>query len=884
MRRISQAILGLAFLACVACGRSSQTSRSSPGQTVENFPGVAVPKDAQKSLARAERRSLAAKPEVTSPESRALVKSLEAGALPAVSGTAQIGILYFQDSPAHRTALFRWLEARGAEVLFEDETLGYLDARLNWTGVAELIDTSGDLGLDATSFLKLEIDVSVDNAPVPRDPSTRNSPGDVEPSGFFGAVHSAGFGTKLDAFRSLAAAELGMKPSDIEGQGMLVASADSGFNASRTDVFQNRLVDFLVGDEDDWKPATKNLSEFLEKEASRSVPAGLEDWAENPALRFVMLEEKEFDADLNGSGAKDDALALAVLQHQGKPAVRVRTHAGASFGDTLFDFGEAVELGQPSLVDLRTGRHYVRSGLRPSHSALGVKMRTNEKTSEIEVAFVGVSPGAEHGTANLHMVGGNYTSPDGTAVFKGVAPSVTHVAMQTWGVTGVTYGMKWIPLARNVSQAVRRGADVINLDIYTPGTRSGNDMLSQLSCRVSTLTNAVIVVAAHNFGPSPNTVQSLAQSPCVLGIGAAHSVAELKNARNLASLDPALVLEGDDALQTTAYSGRGFGLNGLLKPDIVAPNYGYTAYGEGFTRFGGTSGATPTTAGLIALLKQAARMKGIELNFAQVRFLLQGSSRAVREGRYRDGYGYVDLEAAWKLLGALTRAGASGAFEPLLVTGHRPLEFVSPPPNARMALPLGQMPQRGVADVPRRMVFEIEFGGDSRSLQKPWLAFVENATGTLTSTLRLDIPLSSGVSESLPLAFLLTGEDWARLPPGDHIALVKGYRTDLFEVSRTFGRVADFIQPISVRKARTETDAVLPVTPLSTYQFQTFAFETLPGEVLFLSAMPVCEGVQVPNADGGAPASAFELLVDADPTAAHASEVMNTQGCFAPLA
>jgi hypothetical protein len=883
MRHVLPSVLGLAFSVFSGCGKPSGTSRPSPNRNEMSPPAALAPREIREALARAERGPATSTPEVTSPETRALVASRVSGAQPGVSGTARIGILYFLDSPAHRAALTDWLKARGAEILFEDKQLGYLDARLDWMRVAELIDTAGDLGLDATSFLKLEMDVNVENAPSARESAHRGTleanVADAQP-GLFGAVHSAGFGSRVDAFRLLAAAELGIPASELQGQGMVVASSDSGFNASRTDVFQNRLVDFLVGEENDWKSADKSLSDFTKEEDASGVPPGLEDWASNPTLRFVTLEEANFDSDLNASGSSDDSVALAVVEHEGSRLVRVRPFKGAAFGDALLDYGEAAKAGKPRLVDLRTGLHYVRSAFHPSNSVLGVKIRSNASTSALEVAFVGVSPGSGHGTSNLHMVGGDFTSADGKATFKGVATAVTHVAMQTWGVNRAGYGMRWIPLARNIAQAAAQGADVINLDIYTPGTRSGNDMLSQIACRVSTLTNSVIVVAAHNYGPSANTVQSLAQSPCVLGIGAAHSALELKTARNLAAVDPKLVSEGDDALQTTAYSGRGFGLNGLLKPDIIAPNYGYTAYGDSFIRFGGTSGATPATAGMIALLKQAARKKGTELNFAQVRFLLQGSSRAAREARYRDGYGYVDLEAAWKLLSEISRQGEPGAMEPLLITGQRPLEFVGRPANARLSIPLSQMPMRGAVDAPRRMVFEIEFAGDSRTLQKPWLSLVNNATGELTSSARLDVPFSSAEVESLPLAITLSEEEWAQLPPGDHIALVKGYRADLENVSKTFERVVDFVQPVSLRKARPEADALLPVAPLYAYQSQAFSFETVPGEILFVSASPRCDGVQAPNGDGGSTVSAFELLVDADPNALHASDIMST---YTPL-
>ena len=792
-----------------------------------------------------------------------------------VNGKGRIGILYFKDRPAHRLAVVNWLTSHGATINFESENFGYIDADLTWTDIGGLIATSGSLGLEETSFLKLEIDeVSTGGTPNPNSHSSQpnrvESPSlaDVN-SSFFGPVHSAGYGAQVEEFRAAVAQQMNITSQAVEGQGRTIAVFDQGIDLSRTDVFQDRIRDFFIGDDKDWMAATKTAVEYA---GAAAVPfAGLDDvWSES-TLRFLDIEESDFNAfDLNGSGSTADHITVAVYEHSGNIEARVRPLEGLAFGDATLDFGTARAQGLNPIVNLYTGKHYQRAAVSPSPSAAGFKLR-KLLDGTIQVAIVGTANGSDHGISNLHMAGGNYQDPSASVRYRGVAPSVSFYAMQSWSVRNNEYGEKWIPLARSIIQAADANSDVIDLDIYTPGSRGGSDLLSNLACRITATTDSSLIAASHNYGPLPDTIQSLAQSPCVLAIGASHSVAALRYGRNQGSIDPRLTT--DDAVQTAHYSGRGFGMNGQFKPDIISPAYGYTAYGRVFIRFGGTSGATPTTAGMIALLKQAAGMRGQTLNHDQVRFLLQGGSAPLfGADKVRDGYGYSNLLASWNVLTSEASEFGGAAADGFSLTGQSYLYFAGKPNRGVIASKIQRVPSPHSVDGPRAMNFTVDFSGPSPIR---WLKFYDASSGQPSDTLATDSPLI-GETQNIRYLIDLTDEQYAALPSGDYVAIVKGVRKDF----AGNGRAADYLQPVSFTKGRDFDEETFTLSPLFSDQHQMFDVKSSAGERLLFTASPTCLGQDISTGVSGNNSDSLVFTVDHESFYPHASSVMNS---YAPL-
>jgi hypothetical protein len=861
-----RALVGVAT-ALVAAALASACERVPTAPTPEARRAAAYARREQLLAAseRARQQKLGAAA-IASDETRERVAA--EAAKPTVTGTARFGVLYFLDRPAHRLAVRSWLTKHNARIVFEDQGFGYLDAELAWADLKALVDTAGSVGLDESSLMKLELDAPTLAAKAAHAPEDGGDGGNTS---LFGPVHSAGYGAHVAELRAEASAALGVDQATLDGRTSLVAVYDGGIDLSRTDVFQDRIRDFLVGEDRNYVRGETTLAQLEADEHLTAVPEGLEDLANEPSLRFVKLSETELAYDLNGSGAIGDDLAVAIYRRDGVPEARVRPMAGLPFGEGIGDYGTAHAARKPAIVDLYTGHAYVRAAVDPSPSAAAFKFRT-EADGALAVAFVGTANGSDHGIANLHMVGGDYLDRATGTRYQGVAPGVEFLAMATWTTDGNNYGGQWLPLARNIINAARAKADVIDLDIYTPGVRGGSDLLQELTCRVTTATTAVPVVAAHNFGPLPDTVQALAASPCVLGIGAAHSVAAIHQAFNEASVDPALT--ADDDVQTAAYSGRGFALNGLVKPDVISPAYGYTAYGPHFIRFSGTSGATPTTAGILALLKQAARLDGVDFDLAEARFLLQAASRPVAPQRIRDGFGFTDAAATFRRLhAAVDQATHTLTTSGFRLSGAPSVDFGGRPAANVIDVPLTRAVTGAAADGPEPMTFWIEYGGASPQ-DATWLKFYEASAGTTSATLAKDAPMT-GESMTLRLYVDLDDAAWNALPAGDHVAIVKGVRTRL-----AGGRAADFAMPVTLAKAARVEQTSLALDRLYVDQYQVFTVAAAPGDTFTLEGLTTCAGRPIAGGVAGVNADGLRLVIDHEAAYSHGSEVMNL---YAPL-
>lgn len=824
-----------------------------------------------------------------SPESVALATGVRAGRI-SVTGKARFGMLYYLDRPAHRELALKTLRDAGAKILYDNPRFGYVDAELSWEKIGDLIEGIDAVGISSSpSIFKLELEnvqvAAADGGTSKEKTGKPKTAPDGSPRNtlYRGPVHSAGYGSKVREFRELFAKEQGIAVDEIAGQGSVIAVFDGGIDLRHTDVTGDRIVDILVGEENEWITASVTPADFLKKENKTELPEELKALQENATLRFLELKEGP-SGDFNGNSVFDESLSVAVFEKDGEMQARVRPSAGVAFGETARDFSSSRKKGLPPLINLHTGGIYQYTPLSPKAIVAAFKFRKDpnpEAGGAIQVAFFGMN--GPHGIANLQMAGGDFDAGANPLTgektsFQGVAPKVGFLAMDTWPEGSNTYGSTWVPLARSILLAAEANADVIDLDIYTPGTRNADDMLSKLACRVTALTKSVPVVAAHNYGPLPNTVQSMAQSPCVLGIGAADSAASYRvGGRNAGSIDPALAAGAEDELQTTTYSGRGFGLNGLLKPDVITPAYAYTAYGEEFVRFGGTSGATPTTAGIIALLKQAARMKGVELGFPEVRFLLQGGTRPVRDGLHRDGYGFTDLARTWELFKKVYVPGQSSirAF-PFSLSGQQVMQFTDRPQNKTTTLMLHREVIPGDVRAPIPMKFWVEYGGasvDADKTDQKWLKFYDRSESGLKEELEWDAPIPNN-EEPLRIAFDLSDEAWAKLPVGDHIALIKGVRTGLGPLG---GREVDFIQPISFTKAIESFEEKVDLGALYEDQYRTLPIRTKKGERIFLYGEVKCLGQTVPTFIPTSPMNTgLDVLIEHETAYPHASDVMNS--------
>ena len=209
-----------------------------------------------------------------------------------------------------------------------------------------------------------------------------------------------------------------------------------------------------------------------------------------------------------------------------------------------------------------------------------------------------------HGTVMAGIIAGD--GGDSNTLRRGVAPDARLVSVKVAGRNGavdvstVLAGLTWISAYRQ-----QLGIRVLNLSYGTTSTQS--PAVDPLNFAVQRLWNegVVVVVAAGNGGPGPQTITKPGDDPVVLTVGAYDDHGD-SSARN-------------DTVPE--WSSRGPTAQGVAKPDIVAPgrsvvasrSYGSAVEAENpsslvspsYMKGSGTSEAAAVTSGLAALLLQA---------------------------------------------------------------------------------------------------------------------------------------------------------------------------------------------------------------------------------------------------------------------------------------
>jgi serine protease AprX len=231
-----------------------------------------------------------------------------------------------------------------------------------------------------------------------------------------------------------------------------------------------------------------------------------------------------------------------------------------------------------------------------------------EPQPQVPCANFSGEPGCEdsygHGTFLAGLIAGDGAASAGR--FAGVAPGAEIVSVKIAGrdgsadVSKVLAAIQWVVSFRDTY-----GISVLNLSL---GTSSRVPVeLDPLNHAVQRAWKAgiVVVVAASNRGPGPETISKPADDPLVLTVGAVE--------------DRETPAVSDD--RSPAFTGQGPTAHGRAKPDVVAPGVRLVslrapgsfveehASGSGvdgtYRRGTGTSMSTAVVSGLVALLREA---------------------------------------------------------------------------------------------------------------------------------------------------------------------------------------------------------------------------------------------------------------------------------------
>jgi serine protease AprX len=243
-----------------------------------------------------------------------------------------------------------------------------------------------------------------------------------------------------------------------------------------------------------------------------------------------------------------------------------------------------------------------------------------------------------HGT---HVAG----SVLGNASFKGMAPSASLVFQSIMDSSG---GLGGLPtdLKTLFSQAWNAGARIHTNSWGAPvGGAYTTD--SQAVDQYVYSNDMTILFAAGNEGPYAKTISSPGSAKNAITVGAS------ENNR------PTFGTYADNPSQIASFSSRGPTKDGRVKPDIVAPgtyilssrsslapdSSFWANYNSKYAYMGGTSMATPLTAGNVALLKEHfLKNKGIDAKPSLIKAALVAGATNLGTTTGNQGWGRVNVE------------------------------------------------------------------------------------------------------------------------------------------------------------------------------------------------------------------------------------------------
>ncbi|CAG9606506.1 S8 family serine peptidase [Pseudoneobacillus rhizosphaerae] len=277
-----------------------------------------------------------------------------------------------------------------------------------------------------------------------------------------------------------------------------------------------------------------------------------------------------------------------------------------------------------------------------------------------------------HGT---HVAG----SVLGNASFKGMAPSANLVFQSIMDSNG---GLGGLPtdLKTLFSQAWNAGAR-IHTNSWGAPVGGAYTIDSQAVDQYVYSNDMTILFAAGNEGPNSRTISSPGSAKNAITVGAS------ENNR------PTFGSYADNINQIAEFSSRGPTKDGRVKPDIVAPgtyilssrsslapdSSFWANYNSKYAYMGGTSMATPLTAGNVALLKEHfLKNKGIDAKPSLIKAALVAGATNLGTTTGNQGWGRVNVEKSINVAyvnesKALT-TGTKATYT-FSATSSRPLKF-----------------------------------------------------------------------------------------------------------------------------------------------------------------------------------------------------------------
>jgi serine protease len=220
-----------------------------------------------------------------------------------------------------------------------------------------------------------------------------------------------------------------------------------------------------------------------------------------------------------------------------------------------------------------------------------------------------------HGTMSTGMIAGN-----GSSGFQGIAPNAKILPVRVSGL-GDSYSI--VAVLNGLGYAADRGADVINMSFGGPPIQPVEELITELQTKYPKL----VFVAAAGNEQTPASVFPAAH-PAVISVGAISIKGNRASYSNFGKKLDVVAPGGDPDVEGGVLTLSGVGVDGFWQSDRQASG-DFTPFQDrrGYYIFTqGTSFASPTVAGVVALMKSAdPQRKLTAIQYRQI--LLDNSSR-----------------------------------------------------------------------------------------------------------------------------------------------------------------------------------------------------------------------------------------------------------------
>ncbi|MGJ0848127.1 S8 family peptidase [Tissierella praeacuta] len=236
-----------------------------------------------------------------------------------------------------------------------------------------------------------------------------------------------------------------------------------------------------------------------------------------------------------------------------------------------------------------------------------------------------------HGTHVAGIIAGNGFSSNGK--YMGIAPKANILGIKaldengSGNISDIIAAISYI-----VETKDRFNTKIINLSLGTPANNTcDRDPLCK-AVDMAIKSGLIVITAAGNSGPKEGTILSPGINKNAITVGAVD---------DKRTIDPS-----DDTI--APFSSRGPTIEGLMKPDIVAPGVNIRSLSniklDSYSSLSGTSMATPLVSGSVALLLN----KHGNLSPQEIKNRITSSCIDLNEAKVNQGAGMLNLKILFK--------------------------------------------------------------------------------------------------------------------------------------------------------------------------------------------------------------------------------------------